>query len=598
MVKASGSKNPMVMGIVDLLILDRIENEDYSILYASSANAIIVNYPWPYNTSEALDLAEKLEENENASAKDEADYILKIKKRIMSIEASSQVLGPKHLATSSNISEAASSSGSNKRVADVDGQEVLYKRVQMLKSMHFSELHKFYREIVVDLLQNHSSPQNTTLKAACIPSHTRLKKILEETFAFLNVTKSQISPDFKSKLDDMETQIRATLLHMSLVPRLDDKCSIQQAVPSQSGVSKDDLSEMQLTLPSTSLQSSHLSKQIPNQNKMNQQVKSAKSEQDNPESLTQQVAKEYSISQKHETPLSAATSDQSSPAIQRLVKVVSSMSHKSLSESISEIRDVICFSDISSAPFERPENVIRSNSVLDLGADSQSGYSKFGDFLTRETKIRSCHDAMPIHTDSLFASTSESFNLLTDADESDLNSVRPQVKWPMNGGKHALLEEITEVKKLLLDSEVVINEADIIPSVAAGAAEQGDGLIVELYFTGVTVSLEPTPHLVLNLRSMIKPLRLLIPTSYPIFSPILLDEMPTESRGESDDDLLTKAKLKLQSSLQSLTHPLLIKDIAMSWERCVREAIFDYAQKLGGGTFSSKYGGWENVEGT
>ncbi|KAI9115428.1 hypothetical protein K1719_013747 [Acacia pycnantha] len=142
---------------------------------------------------------------------------------------------------------------------------------------------------------------------------------------------------------------------------------------------------------------------------------------------------------------------------------------------------------------------------------------------------------------------------------------------------------------LLFDTKVVFNEADIIPSVVAGAS----GLIVELCFTGVTVSSDLMSHLVSNQMS-IKPLRLHIPTSYPNCSPILLDEMPSESRDEPAD-LSTKAKLKLQRFLRSLDDPLSIKRIAMSWEKCVREALCDYAHKFGGGTFSSKYGGWKNV---
>lgn len=54
-----------------------------------------------------------------------------------------------------------------------------------------------------------------------------------------------------------------------------------------------------------------------------------------------------------------------------------------------------------------------------------------------------------------------------------------------------------------------------------------------------------------------------------------------------------KAKAKLRFSLRKLSPPWSLGDIAMSWEHCAREAILEYAQHNGGGTFSSKYGGWE-----
>ena len=60
------------------------------------------------------------------------------------------------------------------------------------------------------------------------------------------------------------------------------------------------------------------------------------------------------------------------------------------------------------------------------------------------------------------------------------------------------------------------------------------------------------------------------------------------------EDLSFKAKLKLKLSLKMLSQPLSLKDIAISWDHCARETICEYAQLHGGGTFTSKYGGWEN----
>ncbi|KAK4285291.1 hypothetical protein QN277_002011 [Acacia crassicarpa] len=581
------------------------------------AKAIVVNWPQAVKGSTSLIMgsAERIEENVFASAKDEADYKLKIRIWIRSLDTSSMVPRRKPSATSCNISEAASSSGSNERVADVDWQEVLYQKAQMLRSDLLPILSDIYRCFIfqlsvddlfiplfwtvysnvvsilslIDFLLHHSSPQN--IKQTEIERLPKTKKALDEIFTCLNVTRSQIGPDFESKLDEKKRHIRSFVrVHRAFLdkkgPHSTDKCSTQKAVPSQSSVFQDKLSEKQLTVPSMSLQISHLPEQIPNENKMNPPVKSAKSKQDDPEKLMQQVAKEYDISLKHEIPLSTVTSEQPTPAFQRLVKVASSLAHKSLSESVREIRDIIYLSDILSAPFKRPKNVICSNSVVDLGASSQVGYSKFGDFLNRDMKLRRSHNAMPLYNASLYASTSESIYALIDT---DTDSVSPQVKYPTNEEKKTLIEEIKEVKMLLFDTKVVFNEADIIPSVAAGASE----LIVELCFTGVTVSSNLMSHLVSNHMS-IKPLQLRIPTNYPNCSPILLDEMPSESRDEPTD-LSTKAKQKFQRSLRSLSDPLSFKSIAMTWEKCVKEALCDYAHKFGGGTFSSKYGGWKNV---
>jgi PAX-interacting protein 1 len=63
----------------------------------------------------------------------------------------------------------------------------------------------------------------------------------------------------------------------------------------------------------------------------------------------------------------------------------------------------------------------------------------------------------------------------------------------------------------------------------------------------------------------------------------------------SDDlrALFERAKAKLKFNLQSINLPWLIKDIVKVWEHCAREAILEYADANGGGTFTSTYGGWE-----
>ena len=37
-----------------------------------------------------------------------------------------------------------------------------------------------------------------------------------------------------------------------------------------------------------------------------------------------------------------------------------------------------------------------------------------------------------------------------------------------------------------------------------------------------------------------------------------------------------------------------LKEIAKTWDVCARTVISEYAQQSGGGTFSSKYGSWED----
>lgn len=61
-----------------------------------------------------------------------------------------------------------------------------------------------------------------------------------------------------------------------------------------------------------------------------------------------------------------------------------------------------------------------------------------------------------------------------------------------------------------------------------------------------------------------------------------------------NEDLSAKAKSKFSISLRSLSQPMSLGAIARTWDVCARTVISEYAQQSGGGTFSSKYGTWED----
>ncbi|KEH19491.1 hypothetical protein MTR_8g461290 [Medicago truncatula] len=55
---------------------------------------------------------------------------------------------------------------------------------------------------------------------------------------------------------------------------------------------------------------------------------------------------------------------------------------------------------------------------------------------------------------------------------------------------------------------------------------------------------------------------------------------------KGNEDLSEKAKVKL-------SQPMSLKDIAKTCDASARGVISEYAQQFGGGTFSSKYGEWQ-----
>lgn len=45
--------------------------------------------------------------------------------------------------------------------------------------------------------------------------------------------------------------------------------------------------------------------------------------------------------------------------------------------------------------------------------------------------------------------------------------------------------------------------------------------------------------------------------------------------------------------MKEFSEPMSLKNIAQAWDDCARATMTEYAERHGGGTFSSKYGHWE-----
>ena len=102
------------------------------------------------------------------------------------------------------------------------------------------------------------------------------KQVLEYIFTFLNVNKSQITPRFNQKLDGVERYIHSILRPKSVHSHHQqqhsaDVHSRQQFIPSHSTISQVVISQEKPALQVMSLSSSHLTKQIPQPNKMHLQ---------------------------------------------------------------------------------------------------------------------------------------------------------------------------------------------------------------------------------------------------------------------------------------------------------------------------------------
>ncbi|RDY02793.1 Mediator of RNA polymerase II transcription subunit 15a, partial [Mucuna pruriens] len=423
------------------------------------------------------------------------------------------------------------------------------------------------------------------------------KRALEYIFALFKVNKSQITLDFEEKLDKVETYIH----------------SIEKTKngPSHSKITQvGETSEKKPTSQAMDLQSSHLTEQNFQQNNMLLQDHPVESQFISSHSQANQVSIEQGyenvVQQQTNGEITSAVistseilaspmlgncnkvkancqdhvvvSNDSSPAMQHLIKVMTSVSTEALVASCGDIGMVVKLNDDKSTlePLNGPPiGAIGTNLEGVIVTDSQARYLT-RDFVPRERKMNRFINSIP---------TSDSLLQLTSAEKPFSNSFTTQENCTLS-------EEIKEINKRLVDTEIVVDKEKISPSVVKGDIQHGEGLIVKLLFNSVSFNLNQNSNHASNKKSIIRPLWLHIPTSYPHCSVVILDETSSEARKDLND-LSMKVNLKLRLSLQMLSQPLSLKDIAILWDRCAREVICEYAQLHGGGTFTSKYGGWE-----
>ncbi|TYJ33833.1 hypothetical protein E1A91_A05G129400v1 [Gossypium mustelinum] len=282
--------------------------------------------------------------------------------------------------------------------------------------------------------------------------------------------------------------------------------------------------------------------------------------------------------------------------LERLMKAVKSMSPTALCASVSDIGSVVSMTDriAGSAPGNGSRAAVGEDLVAMTKCRLQARNFITQDGMSGSKKMRRHTSAMPLNVVSSVGSINDSFKQLTGSETSDLESTATStVKRPRIEANHALLEEIREINQQLIDTVVDISDEDVDPGTVATAAEGGEGTVVKCSFNAVALSSNLKSQYMSAQMSPIQPLRLLVPTNYPNCSPVLLDKFPVEVSKEYED-LSVKAKSKFSISLRTLSQPMSLGEIARTWDVCARAIISEHAQQSGGGSFSSKYGTWEN----
>ncbi|XP_038891682.1 mediator of RNA polymerase II transcription subunit 15a-like [Benincasa hispida] len=260
--------------------------------------------------------------------------------------------------------------------------------------------------------------------------------------------------------------------------------------------------------------------------------------------------------------------------LQRLIKMVNEMSPKALSASVSDIDSLVCMTDrvSSSAPLNNSKAAVGAYLV---GADSsplRRKCSRFGGTIgSRRTRhYRSLMDC-------------EGFDLNSSTIETPDHSHWHGFSLPE---KQSLFEEIRRINEQLIDTVVSICDKDTI------TIDRSEGIIVKCSFVAMCAHSNLNSHQT-SAPQLVYPLKLLVPKGYPHISPIF-NKFHYEACPTGCEDLSLQAREKFNMSVRSLAHPFSISQVARIWDVCARDVVSEYARRNGGGSFSSKYGSWED----
>ncbi|CAO2041660.1 unnamed protein product [Urochloa humidicola] len=158
----------------------------------------------------------------------------------------------------------------------------------------------------------------------------------------------------------------------------------------------------------------------------------------------------------------------------------------------------------------------------------------------------------------------------------------------VQNAKDTLLDEINSANIMLLDTFISIaddNETN-------GIVSSNGGTLIELCYTAISLAPDLESLFAISGMSIVMPVKLLVPADYPRSSPVLVCEQGDEQMRKRFSEISGPADVAFRHTLYGLSEPMSVMDMARAWDASVRRAIMEFAQRHGGGTFSSRYGEW------
>ncbi|MCL7036767.1 hypothetical protein MKW94_019840 [Papaver nudicaule] len=137
---------------------------------------------------------------------------------------------------------------------------------------------------------------------------------------------------------------------------------------------------------------------------------------------------------------------------------------------------------------------------------------------------------------------------------------------------HALLEEVRKINLVLVNSKLDVSGEGT--SLMSDAGESVEGTIVKCTFSPMYCSSSTKKFPAL-------PMWFLIPAKYPHCSPVLLDSfIAYQSHDYAYENLLLEAMDKFYASINCISVPISLEDMATSWDSSVNAVFSEYARRM------------------
>uniref|UniRef100_A0A2N9GRX1 ARC105/Med15 mediator subunit C-terminal domain-containing protein n=1 Tax=Fagus sylvatica TaxID=28930 RepID=A0A2N9GRX1_FAGSY len=154
-----------------------------------------------------------------------------------------------------------------------------------------------------------------------------------------------------------------------------------------------------------------------------------------------------------------------------------------------------------------------------------------------------------------------------------------------------LWDEIKYINQWLVETVIDLDSTEDVST-----TEAGERTIIRCSYSSVAIGQNFKFRSASSWKLPVLSLWLLVPADYPNSSPIIFNELTISSRKDSKEskDLSQNAKLRFKIVLHKLSEPMSLIAMARAWDSFARAVVFEYAQRIGGECFSSRYGSWDN----